>query len=93
MIPITWLERSTSAPPLLPGLMAADVCTMLGIVPGAEPPSAGLETRRPIAETMPWLTLLDSPRGLPMASTICPTSTSLSANTAGRSPDGGTSDG
>lgn len=38
---------------------------------------------------MPWVTLLDSPSGLPIASVICPTETfALSAKAAGLRPLG-----
>ncbi len=90
LIPITWLSRLTSAPPLLPGLMAAEVCTMLPITAPGEPSVRGSETVRPVAETMPWVTLLESPSGLPMARVIWPSSTLLeSPKTAGLSPPGG----
>ncbi|CAM5688632.1 hypothetical protein SRIMM317S_02202 [Streptomyces rimosus subsp. rimosus] len=74
-MPMTWSERLTRAPPLLPGLMAAEVCTTLARVAPVPPPLLGSLTVRPVAETMPWVTLPDSPSGLPMASTICPIST------------------
>ncbi len=90
LIPITWLERLTSAPPLLPGLIAAEVCTMLPMVAPGEPGLCGSVTVRPTAETMPSVTLLDRPSGLPMASVTCPTATlELSAKVAGLSPLGG----
>ncbi len=88
-IPMTSPSRSTSAPPLLPGLMAAEVWIMLGMVAPVPPvPDVSL-TVRPVAETIPWVTLEDSPSGEPIASTICPTCTSEeSPNLAGRRPSG-----
>ncbi len=89
---MTRLSRFTSAPPLFPGLMAADVCTMLAIVAPVPPSARPPVTVRPVAETMPCVTLDDSPSGEPMASTICPTSTSAeSPNLAAFSPFGGLS--
>ena len=87
---MTWPSRFTSAPPLLPGLIAAEVCTML-VMRGARAVAVRRRslTVRPVAETMPWVTLDESPSGEPMASTIWPTSTSSEPpNTAGRSPAG-----
>ena len=60
---------STSAPPLLPGLIAA----LVWIVPGSVTPP-GSATFRPRALTMPCVTLDCSPSGLPIAMTIWPTS-------------------
>ncbi len=55
--------------------MAADVCTMLPMVAPVPPPLLPSVTVRPVAETMPCVTLEDSPSGEPIASTICPTPT------------------
>jgi hypothetical protein len=60
-----------------------------GSVAPGEPCSAGSDTVRPVADTMPWVTLLASPSGLPIASTMSPTSSAAeSPKTAGRSPAG-----
>ncbi len=74
-MPITCPSRFTRAPPLLPGLMAADVCTMLAMVAPVPPPLLPSVTVRPVADTMPCVTLEDRPSGDPIASTIWPTST------------------
>src|SRR5690349_10701209 len=64
--------QSTSAPPLLPGLMAASVCT-------ADTSNAwrlfspGTCTVRSSALTMPDVTVLDKPSGAPSATTGWPT--------------------
>ncbi len=68
--PTTWLSRFTSAPPLLPGLIAALV--WMAAVISAWPPGSEAPMVRPVAETMPWVTLSVRPSGLPMASTISP---------------------
>ncbi len=85
-----WPFKSTNAPPLLPGLIAAEVCTMsVSVVGGAFPPP-GSVTVRPVAETMPWVTELDRPSGLPIASTIWPIRSFVeSAKIAAFSPLGG----
>ena len=72
-MPTTWSASVTSAPPLLPGLIGALVCTAPAIVAPGKDPSRWEETVRPSAETMPLVTLPDRPRGLPIASTIWPT--------------------
>src|SRR5574337_1728161 len=64
-MPMTWPDRSTRAPPLLPGLIGALVWMTLGI---AAP--FGSLTVRPRALMMPSVTLLWRPSGLPIASTI-----------------------
>ena len=71
-IPTTWPDRSASAPPLLPGLIAALVCTACGSVAPGPPFAPGSVTVRPTAETMPLVTLPVSPNGLPMARTMSP---------------------
>jgi hypothetical protein len=77
--PMTAPRRSTSAPPLLPGKIGAEVWI--------SPPSITLELScsvRLSAETMPWVTLPRRPSGLPSASTTCPSlSCDESANSAG----------
>ncbi len=50
---------SPGRPPLLPGLIAADVCTMLAIVAPVPPPERPSLTVRPVADTMPCVTLDD----------------------------------
>src|SRR4051812_959318 len=78
-MPTTAPVRSTRAPPLLPGLIAA----LVWITPGSATPFSSF-TVRPSALTMPSVTLLWRPSGLPMASTIWPTvSLSESAKVAG----------
>lgn len=89
--PITWPDRFTSAPPLLPGLIAALVCSTSGrVAPGPSP--AGSLTVRPTAEMIPSVTLPDRPSGLPIASTMSPIrSWSESPNVAGANDAGGSS--
>src|SRR4051812_18809063 len=79
-MPITRPDRSTSAPPELPGLIAALVwMTDERVMPL---PSG---TLRRTAETMPSVTLERSPSGFPRASTMSPTATcDESANVAAR---------
>ena len=78
-IPMTRPWMSTSAPPELPGLIAALVWMRLG----SEMPLPSWPVR-PSALTMPSVTELDRPSGLPTASVIAPTwSLALSAKTAG----------
>ena len=75
LMPIKRPAVSISAPPELPGLIAASVCTKL---------STGSVPLRTIALTMPWVTVWPMPNGLPTASTTSPTATSLmSANAMG----------
>src|SRR6478672_11813676 len=79
-MPITRPDRSTSAPPELPGLIAALVWMADERV---TPSPSG--TLRPTAETMPSVTLERSPSGFPRASAMSPTSScEESANVAGR---------
>src|SRR6478672_1966357 len=79
-MPITRPDRSTSAPPGLPGLIAALVWMTDERV---TPLPSG--TLRRTAETMPSVTLERSPRGFPRASAMSPTSTcDESENVAGR---------
>src|SRR3954447_11117694 len=86
-MPTTCPWRSTRAPPLLPGLMAADVWMASGNVAPGESAETGSVTVRPVAEMIPFVTVAASPRGLPMASTISPTRALVeSANVAGLSP-------
>ena len=64
--PTTSPARSTSAPPLFPGLIAALVWTTSGrVAPGPPPAPEGSVTLRPPAETMPFVTLPVRPSGLP----------------------------
>ncbi len=63
-----------SAPPELPTLMGASVWMKFSNVATPSWP-------RPVALTMPWVTVCDSPTGLPMASTMSPT-----RNTVGMRP-------
>ncbi len=81
-MPMTWLLRSTSAPPELPGLINALVWTRSVRVTPL--PSDWV---RPVALTMPSVTVSERPKGLPTASTISPTwILAESANLAGLSP-------
>src|SRR5215467_7033255 len=72
-IPRTRPESNTSAPPLLPGLMAALVCRASTMTGGGFPWTLSSVTVRPVAETIPWVTLSIKPYGAPIASTIWPT--------------------
>jgi hypothetical protein len=68
LTPMTAPVASRRGPPLLPGLMAASVWIRLRMVP----PSVVIW--RPVAETMPLVTLLSKvPSGLPIATTSSPT--------------------
>ena len=71
-MPITCPSRFTSAPPLLPGLIAALV--WIALIRTAELPCPS-DTVRPVADTMPSVTVPVRPSGLPIASTISPTRT------------------
>src|SRR5262249_12363405 len=72
--PTSWSSQLTRAPPLLPGLMAASVCTAdtssadLSFSPGPCP-------ARPTAPTTPEVPVPDSPTGAPTATTGWPTFT------------------
>ena len=72
---------SISAPPELPGLIAASICTKCC---HALPPA----TRRRVALTIPWVTVWPTPNGLPMASTTSPTRSggALPSGIAGSEP-------
>ena len=88
-MPITCPEALTSAPPRLPGLIAAVVWIAPGRVVAAEPWAAGSVTARPVAEMMPSVTLPDRPSGLPTASTTSPAwALAESPNRAGCRPEG-----
>ena len=78
-IPSTRPERSTTAPPELPGLISALVwIAELSVAPSPSP------TRRSSEETIPWLTLDWSPSEFPIARTRSPTRAfEESANAAG----------
>src|ERR1700740_2411934 len=64
-MPMTCPDMLTSAPPLLPGLMGALVWMTSGRVAPAASAVAGSVTDRPVADTMPSVTLLASTSGLP----------------------------
>ena len=66
-MPISRPSSATSAPPELPGLMAASVCRKK--FESLMPPAL-----RATAETMPLVTVWFRPNGLPIASTTSPTS-------------------
>mmetsp|Transcript_27993 Transcript_27993/g.89207 ORF Transcript_27993/g.89207 Transcript_27993/m.89207 type:complete len:266 (-) Transcript_27993:4316-5113(-) len=59
---------SSSGPPLLPGLMAASVCTQLRMMAPVTP-----RTSRPSALTTPLVKVRSRPKGLPMADAAWPT--------------------
>jgi len=65
LIPTTSPFRLRSGPPLFPGLMEASVCIKSSY--GPEP------RMRPLALTIPAVTVCSSPKGLPMATTHVPT--------------------
>src|ERR1039458_4506457 len=65
--PMTCPDRLTSAPPLLPGLIGALIWIAPGRVAPGDSRVAGSAAARPVAETMPSVTLLVSPSGLPTA--------------------------
>ena len=65
-------EQFTSAPPLLPGLIAASVCSA-DTSSAERSSSAGTSTVRSIALMMPEVTVPDSPSGAPIATTGWPT--------------------
>ena len=70
--PTSWSSQFTSAPPLLPGLIAASVCT--APTSSAWPPlSPGTWTVRSSALTMPDVTVPERPSGAPSATTGWPT--------------------
>ncbi len=68
LIPTTLPARSTSGPPLLPGLMAASVW-MAGYTVALPSASEPTSTGRFSALTMPLVTVDSSPKGEPMATT------------------------
>ncbi len=72
LIPITRPWRSASAPPELPGLMAASVWIIGWVSP------AGEVTARSTALRYPTVTVPSSPNGLPMAMASWPTRNSSS---------------
>jgi hypothetical protein len=63
-IPMHCPDRLTSAPPLLPGLIGALIWIAPGRVAPGDSGVAGSPTARPVAETMPSVTLLVSPSGV-----------------------------
>src|SRR5580704_12679489 len=73
-MPMTCPDRLTSAPPLFPGLIGALV--WMALMSTAELPWPS-DTVRPVADTIPSVTVPVNPSGLPMASTISPTRTAL----------------
>ena len=64
-MPMTSPRALISGPPLLPGLIDASVWMKLSYGP--------LPITRPVALTMPAVTVCSSPNGLPMAITGSPT--------------------
>src|SRR5579862_2071334 len=72
LIPTTWPAESTRGPPEFPELMAASVWMMLCSVSPAPPEEPPACTVRPVADTMPEVTVgvpAERPRALPMAIT------------------------
>ena len=72
--PTSWPSQLTSAPPLLPGLIAASVW-MADTSSACRPLSPGTWMVRSSALTMPEVTVPDSPSGAPSATTGWPTRT------------------
>jgi len=66
LMPMSTPSMFSSGPPLLPGLMAASVCTRSVNAPSL------LRIVRPSAETTPVVTVWLKPKGLPMAMTVSP---------------------
>ena len=84
LIPTTRPSPSASAPPELPGLSAASVCTTFSTKRTVAPDRVGSE--RPSAETTPAVTEPPNPCGFPIATTSWPTrSVSASPSSAGSS--------
>ena len=75
LMPMTAPLASTSAPPELPGLIGASVCTAL-MTALVSLPSPARRTGRSSALTMPLVTVPARPSGEPMATTGSPTTTS-----------------
>ena len=67
LMPITAPELSTRAPPLFPGLIAAEVWTRFSTI------RFGSSMLRLSALTTPVVTVLPKPNGFPMAMASCPT--------------------
>ena len=78
--PTTSPRRFTSGPPLLPGLMAASVWMKFWSSSSSSPRS---RLCRPLALTMPRVTLWLRPNGLPTASTKSPISSAVAVAEAG----------
>ena len=74
LIPMTAPVASTSAPPELPGLIGASVCTAL-MTALVSLPSPASRTGRSSALTIPLVTVPARPSGEPMATTGSPTTT------------------
>ena len=75
LTPMTWPSESSSAPPELPGLMAASVWIRLRRLRGWPVASSVTVIERPVALTTPVVTLFSkSPSGLPMAMASWPIS-------------------
>jgi hypothetical protein len=75
LIPMISPRSLTSAPPELPGLIAASVCSML-TRSGPSPPPGRV---RPVALMIPEVTVLSRPNGEPMAIAVEPTIGAASA--------------
>jgi hypothetical protein len=75
LMPMTAPVPSTRAPPELPGLIGASVCTAL-ITALVSLPSPDSRTGRSSALTMPLVTVPARPSGEPMATTGSPTTRS-----------------
>ena len=82
LIPMTSPAPLTSAPPELPGLIAASVwmASMTVVSSWVEP----VATARPVALMIPSVTVFDRPSGAPMATATSPTCTSSESAKVGR---------
>ena len=77
LMPTTSPRRLTNGPPELPGLIAASVCSQVLNSPVSSPPprSMACDRMRSWQEMMPKLIDRERPYGLPMATTVSPSST------------------
>ena len=74
LTPTTSPARLSSGPPELPGLMAASVWMRSPAEKNEVLSASRIDSSvRPLAETMPMVIVPLNPKGLPMATTVCPT--------------------
>ena len=87
LMPMTSPAPLTSAPPELPGLIAASVwmASMTVASSWVEP----VATARPVALMIPSVTVLDSPSGAPIATAMSPTCTLSEFGEGGRGEPAG----